>query len=405
LGWVFISGVEQVADFKSFDQTALEILQGQYLINPFRQIGPSLFFALHYHVFGYNTLYPQVSIAVLSAVQTLLVYRLIVQTTSSRTTAIISSGLLAVWPEHIIYTNLLSGDVLFCTAVLLAIWLISTSRSSAGFCSVALILGAGLTLGIAHWIRPTAPLFILIATLFLLLEPNMVWVRIRNTVYFLAATMIAIVPIMWLNQSAIGFPSPMVSQQGGWSMLVGTNVASHGWYNTEDVELLNREVARRRYNPAEHPVVFRYRIAREIAIKRLQDNPVAFLCMAFRYKITDLWRPGGLFWSMNKSRLSLLYRPICGVAAVYHVLMVLLCSAAIFRRCKPSMLKWNAVTVYIYAALISVLAHLFLEVQPRYHHMFLPLIVMYGAGLINGPKIPNLPATPTNNLSKREFNK
>jgi len=391
LGWVLFSGVEQVSDFKYFDQMALDILDGKYVINPEKPTGASLFFALHYCIFGYNTIYPQFSIAVLSGIQVLLVYSLIVQATSNRAIAVFSSGLLAVWPEHIIYTNLLGSDVLYGTTVLAAIWLISNSRRLAGYPSASLVFGAGLMLGIAHWIRPLAPLFILISALFLLIDRNTVWGRMRNTLSFVVAVILMIAPIMWLNQSIIGFPSPMLSRQGGFSLLVGTNLASRGQYNRNDVRLRER-VAEQMHNPNEHPVVLRDRVAKELGIRRLKKHPVEFLKMAFRYKFWNFWgKPADLYWSIPGWKDSAVYLPFCGIAWLYHMIMILLCGVVILRQSQPKMLEWNAATIYVYAALATTLVHLFLEAQPRYHHTFLPLIAIYAGTLVSGTKVNNLP--------------
>src|SRR4030095_4091691 len=93
-------------------------------------IGPSIVFALHYLVFGYVPLAPQLTLALLSTAQVLLVYSLLLNTTGSRPAALLGATVLAVWPEHVLYVNLLGSDVLFSTLVLVAAWLLTLTSGA-----------------------------------------------------------------------------------------------------------------------------------------------------------------------------------------------------------------------------------------------------------------------------------
>src|SRR4029450_6492119 len=97
-----------------------EICGGRYLVNPRLPTGPSILFALHYLVFGYMPLAPQLTLALLSTAQVLLGSIPLLKPTANRPAALLGATILAVWPEHILYVNLLGSDVLFSTLVLLA---------------------------------------------------------------------------------------------------------------------------------------------------------------------------------------------------------------------------------------------------------------------------------------------
>ena len=151
LAWVLFSNVQQTSDFAGYDRMAREILDGKYIINPTKPTGASIFFSLHYLLMGYNPIFPQISIAILSTIQVVLVYSILVHVTSDRQAGLFGGLLLALWPEHILYTNLLGSDVLFSTAILTATWLLSIRYRTNWISPSVLAFVAGICLGIANF--------------------------------------------------------------------------------------------------------------------------------------------------------------------------------------------------------------------------------------------------------------
>jgi hypothetical protein len=373
--WIFATNVEQTNDFAVYDQMARDIARGDYLIQAEKPTGSSIVFACHYVCFGYVPLVPQVTQALLAALQVLMVYDIGTRTTGSPLAGKLAAAVLAVCPEHILHTNLLGSDVLFSFLVLSAVWFLRPAAAGLAWRALA----SGGCLGLAQWMRPTAPLLVAVSVAWLLL---LGWsalplraraMAILGTIAgFLALTS----PLAILNHHSYGVWSFSPSQMGGWSVMVGSNLESAGVYGEGDVARLDREVAERACPPGVHPAVFRDRVAREIGLQRMADQPVRFLVFAITFKMANLWGTvPSTEYATAPSRLSRFTGIVHRTALFYQLLMVLLVAAVILKY--P---KWFAVyderLILVYGALVASGMHLFLESQARYHHMFLPLLAL-----------------------------
>lgn len=402
LGWVILGTVEQRSDFLDFHNMALDILNGKYIIRTNRPTGPSIFFAFLYWIFGVHQLVSTVFLAFLSTLQIWLVYSFVSIISSDKVMACSSALILAVWPDHILFTNLLGSEVLFSFLIFLGLWLLLKSRISENWkISKSFLLCSGLSFGAAHWVRPMTPLFILMVLCFLFLDNKVIIRRFFDPFCFFIGLMILVAPMMICNKKLIGKASPSPSQIRGWSMLVGTNIASRGRYTQEDENYVSREMANFTPGSNENPALFRDRVAMALALKRLKENPGAFIEMVLMYKFAALWGKGEeLGWSIPDTNL--IYWPMSYLDRLYHMLIVVIASSALFRRCRPIFSKSNVVTVFIYSAILTAAAHIFLETKPRYNFMFLPLLAICAAALIASIKsAPKNSLQPAENLNHR----
>lgn len=375
LVYVLLSGVEQTTDFLQYDQMALDILGGKYILHWEKPTGPSLFFALHYLFFGHITLLPQISQAILSALQVLLVYVIVVRTTKNKDAGKLAAIVLAFWPEHIVYTNLLGSEVLYTTFTLTTVWLLSPSIKRY---SLAAFIAA-LCLGIAQWMRPTAVLFAVVGLIFV---TSTSWVLagwracFKATLAFICGFMLLVSPIILLNYHALGVASPTPSQMGGWSLMIGTNTQSRGTYLEKDWHFLREQIQQRTPRKGENHHVFSDRVAREIGFERLTSQPLKILYMGFIHKIPHLWGGhSGVGWSMLTSRFHGIYLYATGLAKVWHLLALMMCVLVLFARSKRKC-PWDERQIYVYTILLTTFVHMLLESQPRYHCVFLPFLAM-----------------------------
>ena len=377
LVWVLASNVTQTSDFAHYDRMAREISGGLYLVNPTLPTGPSILFALHYVMFGYTPLAPQLTLVLLSTAQVLLVYSLLLKTTASRPAALLGATILAVWPEHILYVNLLGSDVLFSTLVLLAAWMLTRSSGSRPRWDVAAVVAAGVVLGCSHWVRNTAFAFLLASLLFLALHDGWRFKRRAAAVGALVAGfLLPVLPLVYLNYLAIGFPSPTASQIGGWSLFVGANSASLGRWNKQDEVLIDGLVAAR-VPSREHPFVVRDRIAREMALQRIREHPGAYAWTMFRHKVSLLWaRAAEISWPVRTSRLGAREPWVWVAVNVFHALAAVAAVVGLMSAAVRRQYAWDARQILFWAALLTTAVHCVMEVQPRYHHMFLPTLAI-----------------------------
>ena len=379
LVWVLASDVTQTSDFGAYDRMAREISAGRYLVDPIRPIGPSIVFALHYLVFGYVPLAPQLTLALLSTAQVLLVYSLLLNTTGSRPAALLGATVLAVWPEHVLYVNLLGSDVLFSTLVLVAAWLLTLTSGARPGRDIAVVLAAGMVLGSSHWVRNTALAFMLASLLFLALHDG--W-RFKRRAAALAALstgfLLPVLPLMYLNYVTIGFPSPIASQVGGgWSLFVGANSASLGMWNKQDEVLIDGLVAARMPLEREHRAIVRNRIATEMALQRIREQPGLYMWTILRHKISLLWaRAAEVSWSVRTSRFGAGEPWVRVIVNIFHAIAAVASVVGLACGAVRRQYAWDVRQILFWAALFTTGVHCVFEVQPRYHHMFLPTLAI-----------------------------
>jgi len=384
LVWVLASDVTQTSDFAHYDLMAREISAGRYLVNPALPTGPSIMFAAHYLVFGYMPLAPQVTLAVLSTAQVLLVYSLLRKTTANEPAALFGATLLAIWPEHLLYVNLLGSDVLFSTLVLLAAWMLTLGSGSRSRWDLAAVFAAGVVLGCSHWVRNTAFVFLAASSLYLALHDRWLLTRRAAAVGALGAGfLLPVLPLLYLNAATIGFPSPTVSQIGGWSLFVGANTTSLGMWSKQDVVLIDGLVAAR-VAAREHRLVARDRIAREMALRRIRDQPGLYVWTMLRHKVALLWAGAAeISWAVRTSRLGAREAWVRATVNGFHAMAVVAAVAGLIAAAVRRQYAWDVRQILFWAALLTTVVHCLVEVQPRYHHMFLPTLAIAIAPLLS----------------------
>lgn len=377
--WVLTAGVEQTTDFAHYDAMALDLVEGRYVLAPDKPTGPSWFLAAHYSLAGHVPLLPQITQSVLAVLQVAMTADMARRATKSRETGCVAGLILAVWPEHIFYVSLLGSDVLFATLILTAIW----SIGRVGWMSPARAGAAGLALGLAHWMRPTAVLFLvsMLALLFVGLERS---TPLRRRLAVGAALMsgfaACILPLAFINAQMIGVPSPFPAQLGGQSLLFGSSLEHQGQWNEDDWLRLRNEVAVRPSPAGRHPAVVLDQTARALALERVASAPGAVLVNALTFKQRNLWaQPAAISWAVLPSRYAGAYRILYGTALVFHAALLMLSAAGLLGPVRRLAVLHGEFVVYAFAGCLTAIAHAVIESQSRYHHMFLPFFAICAA--------------------------
>ncbi len=380
LGWVLVGRVKPDVDFLVYDQHAMDFLSKKYWMEPSLPIGASIIFAIHYYFFGHDFRIPLVTIALVSTIQVWLVYDIIINVTKSRGAANLGAFLLAIWPEHYLYVNLLGSDVLYSGFLLASLWLWSKGRDRIAIWMLGLNFLCGVALGVSHWIRQTSPVFMLAILLSLIAQSTRHWKdRALSSLAFVVGVVLVIIPIVYFNLANLGDFSIQAAQGFGWSVLVGTNPESRGRYNVQDLHRLDQELLERPPIPGEHPLLAWNRVAKEMGLKRIAENPVQFVKLVLWHKISILWGSSAhLGWSFASKKLRWAYPEVENWASYWHWLMLFLAAPSAFALARSPRLPsgWTVVSVYGLAMLLFAAVHLLVEVQPRYHHLFLPFLVL-----------------------------
>jgi hypothetical protein len=397
LVWVLTSGSTLVSDFIWYNNSAIDILHGESIlsyISNTRNIGTSIFIAIHYLVFGINYIFPLITIAILSTLQILFVY-LIVSKIVNKKAALFSALLLAIFPEHIFLTNLLGSDVLFAFLICAGIYVIMESLSVKGLKRYLYLLSAGLIFGMSHWTRATAPVFVFSAFVFIIFDNR---VRLKSRILyagaFISGFFIIILPIIIYNfDNAGGLDIKPIHGQQGKSLLIGTFYNGEGrcekWQLNEDHDLLKHKVTTYmadKYGdtinmesiPAHEYGLVLDKVYTKLAIQRVIESPKKFITLVARDKVKNLWGiVAGLGFSIDNSMFSNIKGSIWAFSEIWHRLILLFCGIVFLVLVYRKVDVWDIRLIFVLSALLTTLSHLILESHPRYHHMFLPLLVMY----------------------------
>lgn len=397
LSWALFSGVKQGSDCAQFARMALAIFRGMYFLLPYKGLGPeamnkgiywlvgtgpSIVSAGAYCVAGPYQEAALAVVALASALEVYLVYRIALRLWD-RDVAALAALLLALCPTHLLFVNQMGSDVYFSCLITLAFFLFSKFRDRLGDLFWAFL--SGISLGTAQWMRPTMPLFLVS-----LLTPTvLVWWRRPAKLACLAGCLLLgaallVTPILDHNLEELGIVSINPSQMGNWSLLVGANLKTRGWYTFEDVRLLQEEVAKRNIPPGVHPLIFAEGVSLELTWKRIMADPTGYLWLALVHKPLSLWgRTAHLRHSLATSVLGWWAHPIEDFANYWYKLLVMVAAGALLWGGVRRRLPTGVLLSLTLAALLTTLSHAVLEVQPRYHFMFLPWLAMLAASWVS----------------------
>ena len=343
LSWVIFSDIQQSSDFIAYDNMALEILDGKSIfsyISNSRNVGVSIFASVIYFLFGYNQLYVLISFSILSTIQIIFVYK-ILSIISKKEVAIFSSLLLCFYPEHIILNNLISSDVLFSTIICFSIYILTKYYSKRY--SKSLLFGCflvGLVIGLSHWVRSTAPIFVVSFVIFFVLNKSFsIKQRAIQISFFIIGFFTIISPIINYNfKTTNKFDINPIHGQLGHSLLIGTFLEGDGriktWQKSENFTFLDSTLTNylnnkpeELYSDFDDAKLRRYisdKIYANISISRIFNNPLKFAKIVLKYKLSNLWGTvAGLGFSLDSSNFKNYKTTIWFLSELFHRLIII----------------------------------------------------------------------------------
>ena len=146
--WIHFCDTVPVYDFLKYHLGAVSLAQGNgYKLfgnyTAFEPIGLGAWLAGLYRVFGVDYFVPKVANVVLGTISVGLIY-LQGRRFFGPSAGLLAAVLLAFSPRNIIYTSVISTEVLFTFLFLLALWVLTVRRESAGLYLLVGVLGAAL---------------------------------------------------------------------------------------------------------------------------------------------------------------------------------------------------------------------------------------------------------------------
>lgn len=225
--WIINVPTIPVSDFKLYYEGAASIVNGTgYLIygypSAYEPIGYPMFLAMLFKIFGVNVLIGKIANLFLASISLMLMYLIAKISFKKDLPALISMLLLAILPLHIMYTSVLSTEIIF-TAFLLAIaYLIMLSKNK-----MWKYIVLGILLGLSSLIKPYMMVFQFAIFTLELIEIKDVK---RCLTHFLLITVFMVITISpWTIRNYVVFHKLIpISTNGGYNLYVNNNPYANG---------------------------------------------------------------------------------------------------------------------------------------------------------------------------------
>ena len=369
------------ADGGDYERIALEMLDGQYLMNPGRPPAPSWQTAAMYALCGMDRLLPLLPQLAWNILHLWLVYRLGAYF-FDKNIGKMAALLLAFHPDHILNATEINTEnghfLLFHLGVLLLVYIENKGRAPQ-WKYILFALSAGFCWGLAHYFRTTTPLALFAFGCLAAIDRSETFRR--NWLGLFAGFLIAISPLIVYNKTTYHIWSAVSYQMGGWNVFIGTNPKYLGNWNTEDMNLFETRAAAESPPTDMHPAVFRDRLALQMARERWQKYPWHCVFSAVAFKPYCLWgdNGGGIWTERRFSDKPALRYALQAYFVLYHKWLCLLAALGLWGLSRRTAPLPPYLRFFLWLALITTAAHCFLEVRAMYHHLFFGFMVWLAA--------------------------
>ena len=190
--------------------------------------------------------------------------------------------------------------------------------------------------------------------------------------------MFVLTPIISHNLTSQGALSVSTSSYGGWSVFVGANAARAGMFNRKDAAILSSMPG--------HSWWERSEAVGRLGVQRIIRDPVGFAGLAVR-KFSVLWADDtfavGAAGFIGSNASPSLRATLSLLSQLFYALVAVAAAIALVKRRQDGELVCLMLGGIV---LTMILAHTFLEVQPRYHAYLVPVFGLLAASLIAEPR-------------------
>ena len=382
LAWALLARPPLASDFANFYDLTAGFLAGKWeglgsTKSPITILWYSMFFKLT----GQSMLVLYFSNALVGLLQVFFVYRIALEIYDSRSAAKLAALIVAVFPSLVTYSSLMSSEMPFVVLLLAMIWVGLRVLRKTDSVRVPRIADFGMGLGLLaaglHMTRNTGVFYAVWLMFVLVVLASLRWKQKGFLVgIFVATTLVCFAPQIRYNYETYGSISINSSPWGWLSLLYGTNMYSMGTFSQADKELIGETHA---FTPEEVDAASAH--AREIALERIRKDVSGFFRFALTEKAIPMWVKDeyGVIFSWTHET------PLVPFSNRFYWLFILVTAWALLFVPWQSRAFRNYVSIVGGIVFITVVLHLFFEVQGRYH-FFLPFLtaVLTGA-ILNTP--------------------
>ncbi len=309
----FVISTVPVSDCSWYHETAVAISNGEGFAHngaatAYRPPGYSFILGLVYSLFGSNPLLGRLLNAVLGTLSILLLGLIIRKFTKEWIKVL---WIAALYPEHILFTNILSSEMLFLCAFLL--WFFSVQKEKTAL--------SGIAAAVMIYIRSVA--------LFMPLLP-ILWDRRnwRKHLIAFAITIVLFAPWAIRNYQKIG--SSGITTNFWVNLWIG-NATGFGFY-TDTEEL-----------PAENEIE-REKLFRKMLFEKISENPARpILILPVKLAFFSFPAITASYWGLAGVASQKIIRIAAIVLSAINVLVILIFILALIRRKIPPAMLWTII--------------------------------------------------------------
>lgn len=406
LCWMLIFHPTPVDDAGFFYDSAKFIADGHGYIDDggfataYFPIGYPLFLAMLFRVFGNSVLVAQTANLICSVVSLVLVYRIAKSFFKSEAAGRLSLFFLAIYPDNIAYTSLLTVETMYLFLLLLSVALVQGCILTKSAGQVLRLLIAGLVFGYATLVKVQT---LLLPAFLFMLFPHFSGER-RGLVHRSKSAAIVYVVLIgvllpWVVRNHRLYHDIVLSNNGGLNLYIGNGpTATGGWVDIPWFTMRNDTLD-------EHEID---RVAGNEAIKYIETHPWHTLELVPK-KLSGLFEPGdgierNIYDTPSESKtavpfLEWLYR----VNVIYENQVYIFFAASVIFGCWKRMRfgkghGWPLPGLVIILYLIGI--YLVFYGMGRYHFPIVPWMIMYSAALFSSF---SLKAEDNNSLNGKDI--
>lgn len=361
----------QIADAQDYHTLAVALASGDgFSTNgqptAYRPIGYPLFLAGIYALFGVEIGAAQFTQSLLGALSCVLL-AVVGRFWYSERIGLLASLGLALYPESILYSQLLMTEVLYVFLFLLGIWLATlgwrTSSWKRGLVS-------GLIVGAMVLVRPVALVLLGVIPFCDLSTLNMREFFRRVCIVCIGC---AVLVTPWMARNWLVLGQPVLATNGGVDLWIGNNPHATGRYNWSDE--MRQQIL------TGNDEIENDRIAREAALTYIFNDFGRFM-KAGAVKLAYYFglEATSVNW-LNLGGDPIFAKPIIRVAmfAGVNIGYIVLVALALLALATAGRSTWSQHTPFLMLLAASILPYTIFFGESRFHYPIIPLLMLLGA--------------------------
>lgn len=365
--WAILVPTLPFSDFLFYHESAIKLSQGTSAIT--KNMGYSILLSMGYRIYPI-VLTGKLINATVSTLSILFLY-LVGSKLVNQPTGLIAAFLFAIFPSEILMVSVLGVEVVATTLGIIIVYFIIRTTNNELNTSITSMFYAGIFFGLGLTVRSSYIFYFPAILLWIIFLPSFdsgrKW---RVFVSYCVGIVIGLILILmsyYLSTKQFSF-EPLRTPDS-FPFLSGTNARELGIWNQDDANLY-----------FSWPIDRRDALARQEAINRIKANPIEFVLLVPK-KIAVLMGQNdyGNYWSLHAIDWGIGNIFIGLYSQSIYIIIWVFAFYAFNKDFKNSLLP----IIVLVLILSTLLPHTILEVQGRYHHHIMPLIVLLASNGIH----------------------